>query len=204
MQKPMKVTCLVAFDGFSTMRDLPSFKATKRCNAHCVKKDKECGRKVTHGLKCWFHSQIYDGLRVKKSNIPNAGRGLFAATDIPSHTLIAKFKGPTRSESEVEKLPIEQQANCVPRGTSGYYVDASKSNSCYARYANEAKRKKQENAAVVDVEKRGQLDTPALESEKRIKAGTEIDTDYGKGYPRDYPHWRKGRQNYAPGYHRRR
>lgn len=178
------------------MKDLPSFKDTKRCKAHCVKSNKECGRKVTHGTKCWFHSQIYDGLRVKKSTIPKAGRGLFAAKAIPKHTIIDKFKGPTLSKSTVDKLPLAHQALCIERGKTNLYTDMSKTNSCYARYANESVSKRKENATLVEIDNPNPHvpPRPALESEKKIKPGQEIQTDYGPEYPRDYAHWNHSRR----------
>lgn len=158
--------------------------STRRCNAHLRKSNRPCNRTVAHGEKCWFHSQIDDGLRVKKSKIPNAGRGLFATKAIPSHHLIDKFKGPTLSENQVEKLPESRQQLCVPKN-NGKFIDSSKTNSCYARYANEARHKRDENSSITET-KRGGSSNPELESDKPIKKGQEIKTYYGRLVDRNY------------------
>ena len=42
------------------------------------KKKKRCRKRTAHTPKCWIHLANEDNLRVKPSNIKNAGKGLFS------------------------------------------------------------------------------------------------------------------------------
>src|SRR6478609_1276980 len=69
----------------STLRDCV------RCSAK-TKSKKRCTRRtcVTAG-KCWQHTAAEDGLRVKPSTIPGAGKGLFAERDFAPNRKIADY-----------------------------------------------------------------------------------------------------------------
>jgi hypothetical protein len=169
-------------------------KHTKACDAiNSSTKHGFCRRRVTHGDLCWKHAEEWRGLRIKPSKHKGGGRGLFATENFPKHKIVSYFKGPTLTANQVEHLPQKEQAFCVPRGDTGYYIDAFKTDSCMARYANEARKKKNINAELVDAPPRPyskkKLPRPALESEKPIKSGKEIETDYGPAIERNYPHW---------------
>jgi len=51
---------------------------TQRCTAN-AKSGKQCGQRTTVGDLCWSHLQRDHGVRVKRSNVADAGRGLFVA-----------------------------------------------------------------------------------------------------------------------------
>lgn len=51
---------------------------TVQCKDNTLK-NKRCKKKTRRTSHCWIHLQKYRNLRVKKSKIPNAGFGLFAA-----------------------------------------------------------------------------------------------------------------------------
>ena len=48
-----------------------------QCKSNTVKK-KRCRKKTAHTPKCWIHLANEDNLRIKPSNIQNAGKGLFS------------------------------------------------------------------------------------------------------------------------------
>lgn len=155
-----------------------------------------CKRKVVHGLKCWIHSQSEDHLRVKQSGIKGAGRGLFVTKPVHKSKIIAKFKGPIISDETRETYSPEHQADCVEIDKD-HWMDSHKTNSCYARYANEASKLEDRNADLVAIQKSSRAPwRPALEAKKEIPAGTEVKTDYGPSYPRQYPHWRRQTTNW--------
>lgn len=178
------------------MKKIEPFKASGKCKAK-TKTGKWCGRTVVHGPRCWTHSQTKDHLRVKPSKLKGAGRGLFTSEQFSKNQIVAKFKGPTVRESTVDSYSSEHQQNCIPRG-NGTYVDSSKTNSCFARYANEAPKQKDINAEIVEVRHADSKipNTPCLEATKPIHKGQEVETDYGAIFPRNYPHWRRQTSNY--------
>lgn len=182
------------------MKDLKDWKQTANCHARCTSKRGPCQRHVTHGVKCWYHGRKSPGLNVTKSKIPKAGLGLFTTKHIKKGGEIDEFKGPSRTAAEVDKFPLAEQAMCIPKKSTGKFIDVAGTRSCYARYANEAPSQKKVNADIEEKKVRGSKRSKVeLEATKDLPAWTEIETDYGVGYPRDYKHWRKGVHNYAPG-----
>lgn len=126
-------------------------------------------------------------LFIKKSTIPNAGKGLFTKKAISKGTRIIEYTGKRSTWSEVKDED----------GKNGYIfyinrnnvIDAKRNKKALARYANDArgivKIKGLLNNAdyVVDGLK------AYIESKKDIPAGGEILVDYGKDY------WRVIREN---------
>ena len=47
-----------------------------QCKSNTVKK--RCRKRTAHTSKCWIHLAKENNLRIKKSNIPNSGKGLFS------------------------------------------------------------------------------------------------------------------------------
>lgn len=119
-------------------------------------------------------------LFVKKSTIPNAGKGLFTKKFIPKGTRIVEYKGRRSAWKEVKDED----------GKNGYIFFINRNNvidglpykSALARYANDArglvKMKGFYNNSdyIVDGVR------AYIESKKDIPAGSEIFVDYGKDY----------------------
>lgn len=119
-------------------------------------------------------------LYVKKSTIPDAGKGLFTKKFIPKGTRIVEYKGRRSAWKDVKDED----------GKNGYIFYINRNNvidglpykSAFARYANDArglvKIKGFSNNCdyVVDGLK------AYIESKKDIPAGSEIFVDYGKDY----------------------
>ncbi len=76
-----------------------------RCNAN-TKAGVRCKKKTLRGDKCWMHLQLIDNLRIKKSQLPNTGFGLYSG------------KSPIRKNSKV----IEYTGNVSHHELSGPYV----------------------------------------------------------------------------------
>ena len=47
-------------------------------NVKATHKKKRCLKRTAHTSKCWIHLANEDNLRIKPSNIQNAGKGLFS------------------------------------------------------------------------------------------------------------------------------
>jgi len=181
------------------MKDLKEWKQTANCQARCTTKRGPCARHVTHGIKCWYHGRKNPGLNVTKSKIPKAGLGLFTTKPVKKGAEIAEFKGLTATKAEVDRMSLPEQAMCIPK-KSGTFIDVAGTRSCYARYANEAPTKQGVNADIEEKKVRGSRRTKVeLEAKHDLPGWSEVEVDYGVGYPRDYKHWRKGVHNYAPG-----
>jgi hypothetical protein len=76
------------------------------------------------------------GIRVKKSTIPKAGEGLFAAADFGKEVDVCDYRGKIMTEAEVDrKYPTMDTASYVLKLGKDRYVDATKPTSCFGRYA---------------------------------------------------------------------
>ena len=53
-----------------------SIRDVLQCKSNTVKK--RCRKRTAHTSKCWIHLAKENNLRIKKSNIPNSGKGLFS------------------------------------------------------------------------------------------------------------------------------
>lgn len=126
-------------------------------------------------------------LYIKKSTIPNAGKGLFTKKPIPKGTRIVEYTGKRSTWKEVKDED----------GKNGYIfyinrnnvIDAQANKKAFARYANDArglvriKGLLNNSDYIVDGLK------AYIESKKDIPAGGEILVDYGKDY------WKVIREN---------
>ena len=115
--------------------------------------------------------------KVKKSKIPNAGYGMFAAEDIPKHTVIGFYPGKVIHKSKItypnyvkekknKKLVIEPN----PRIRTGVHM------------INEAGKNEQANVLYKKLE----YNQCVYFSIDNIKKGEELLTCYGAFYPRKY------------------
>lgn len=119
-------------------------------------------------------------LRVKKSTLPGAGKGLFTKIFIPRNTRIIEYTGRLSSWKEADKQ----------EGNNGYLfyinrnkvIDAAPFKDSLARYANDARGltriKGINNNGAYTIEN-GKVFIDAI---KDIPAGSEIFVAYGKEY----------------------
>ena len=130
---------------------------------------------------------LENSLRVKKSTIPGAGKGLFTTVDIPKGTKVIEYKGEVVTWKQIENMPDERNGY-VFYFNSRYCLDAWNSKSP-ARYANDA-------MGITRVE--GLKNNSHYETEKKrcylvatrnIPKNSEILVSYGAEY------WRAIRQN---------
>jgi SET domain-containing protein len=119
-------------------------------------------------------------LMVKKSSLPQAGKGLFTRTDIPKGTRIVEYKGRIQPWREVKDQD----------GVNGYLmyinrnvvINALPAKKTLGRYANDARgiiRKAgfRNNAEYISEGRRCYIDAT-----RNIKAGEEILVNYGREY----------------------
>ena len=118
-------------------------------------------------------------LYIDDSTIPGAGKGLFTNIDIPKGTRVVEYKGRRTTWKEVKNDSTNYYIYTINRNN---VIDAQKTLSALARYANDAKgftrvKGLLNNAVYVNEGKRA-----FIESVKDIPAGAEIFVDYTQEY----------------------
>jgi SET domain-containing protein len=132
-------------------------------------------------------AQLRKQLYIKKSGIPNAGKGLFTKKAIPKGTRIIEYKGRRTTWKDVKDE--DGKNGYIFYINRNHVIDALPTKKAYARYANDArglvriKGLLNNSDYIVDGLK------AYIESKKDIPAGGEILVDYGKDY------WKVIRQN---------
>jgi SET domain-containing protein len=118
-------------------------------------------------------------LFVEESTIPGAGKGLFTSIEIPKGTRIVEYKGRRTTWKEVKNDSTNYYIYTINRNN---VIDAQKTLSALARYANDAKgfvriKGLSNNCVYVN-----EGNKAFIESVKNIPAGTEIFVDYTQDY----------------------
>jgi uncharacterized protein len=120
-------------------------------------------------------------LFVKKSTIPNAGKGLFTKVFIPKGTKVTEYKGEVLTWKEVEKM-ADYRNGYVFYFTRNYVLDAWNSKRGLAHFANDAKGIGRvdgiKNNCEYDTEKKRCF----VIATRDIPAGSEILVGYGPEY----------------------
>ena len=94
-------------------------------------------RSCVSGSLCWIHTRRQYHLRVKPSTIPNAGRGLFAATaDFRKGQQIVPYSGDVLTRAQYEQRYPNDDGEYVFKVNNNRYIDARSTQSAVGRYAN--------------------------------------------------------------------
>ena len=118
-------------------------------------------------------------LYIDDSTIPGAGKGLFTNIDIPKGARVVEYKGRRTTWKEVKNDSTNYYIYTINRNN---VIDAQKTLSALARYANDAKgftrvKGLVNNAVYINEGKRAFIETV-----KDIPAGAEIFVDYTQDY----------------------
>lgn len=121
-------------------------------------------------------------LMVKRSSIPDSGKGLFTKVFIPKGTPIVEYKGKKTTWKDVDHN--NGKNGYIYYINRNYVIDASSYKKALGRYANDAKGLKrvkgvQNNCVYVY---RKEKDGVFIESAKDIPPNSEILVKYGKEY----------------------
>lgn len=119
-------------------------------------------------------------IRVKKSTLPNAGKGLFAKTMIPKGTRIVEYKGKITTWKEVDDN--DGKNGYIYYVRRNHVIDASRYPSALARYANDARGLQRVKGITNNAEYIEDGLKVYIKSTKDIPAGAEILVEYGKEY----------------------
>ncbi|MBC7381400.1 MAG: SET domain-containing protein-lysine N-methyltransferase [Bacteroidia bacterium] len=132
-----------------------------------------------------INAEEVDYLYTQKSQIPDAGKGLFTAVTIFKDEIISYFKGELLSKKEaVEKINKNEDAYFINM-LDGNILD-SMNVPCFAKYANDPagiiKTSFKSNSKITLDE----LEQVCLVAKRKIKTGEEIFCAYGKNYWKKY------------------
>jgi len=126
-------------------------------------------------------------LYVKKSTIPNSGKGLFTKKFIPKGTRIVEYKGKISTWKDVKDE--DGRNGYIFYVNRNHVINALPTKKPLARYANDARGL----VRIKGITNNSDYVTDGLkayiESKKDIPAGAEIFVDYGKDY------WKVIREN---------
>ena len=118
-------------------------------------------------------------LFVKKSTIPNSGKGLFTKKLIPKGERVIEYKGRICKWSEVKNDDHNGYIYSINRN---HVIDALKTLKALARYANDAKGITRVKGLTNNCDYVNDGKHAYIESTKEIPAGGEIFVSYGKEY----------------------
>lgn len=126
-------------------------------------------------------------LFVKKSKIPNAGKGLFTKKFIPKGTRIVEYKGRISSWKDVKDE--DGKNGYIFYVNRNHVINALPVKSALARYANDARGLVRVKGVTNNCDYITDGKKAYIESKKDIPAGGEILVDYGGDY------WKVIREN---------
>lgn len=123
---------------------------------------------------------LEEKIRVKRSTLPGAGKGLFTKVFIPAGTRIVEYKGVITTWKEVEHNDGEN--GYIYYVKRNHVIDASRTTEALARYANDARGISRVKGLSNNAEYKEDKLNVYITSTKDIPAGAEIFVDYGKEY----------------------
>jgi SET domain-containing protein len=126
-------------------------------------------------------------LVVKKSTIPNSGKGLFTKKFIPKGTRIVEYKGKITSWRDVKDE--DGKNGYIFYVNRNHVINALPVKTALARYANDARGLVRITGVTNNCDYITDGKKAYIESKKDIPAGSEILVDYGTDY------WKVIREN---------
>lgn len=119
-------------------------------------------------------------LIVKKSTLPDSGKGLFTKVAIPKGTRIVEYKGRVTTWKEVKD--DDGKNGYIFYITRNRVIDALPYKKALGRFANDARGFTRIKGILNNSEYIVDGERCFIESTKTIAAGSEIFVDYGKDY----------------------
>jgi SET domain-containing protein len=126
-------------------------------------------------------------LYVKKSTIPDSGKGLFTRKFIPKGTRIVEYKGKITKWKDV--ADEDGKNGYIFYVNRNHVINALPTKKALARYANDARGLKRIKGLLNNCDYITDGLKAYIESKRDIPAGAEIFVDYGKDY------WKVIREN---------
>ncbi len=121
-------------------------------------------------------------LKVKRSQLPDAGKGLFTTTPIKKNTKIIEYKGEIIDWKEYEKRVLEDKDGYLFYISKKRCIDAYSTPQYMARYANDAAGIRRVAGLRNNASSQIFDNKCYIVAERDIKAGEEIFVNYTKEY----------------------
>lgn len=118
-------------------------------------------------------------LRVKKSQIPKSGKGLFTTCDIKKGQRIVEYKGRLHKWKDIK---FQDASNGYLLYMTSQAVIDGRASKSLGRYANDAAGLSRVDGLKNNAEYLYQGKRCYIESKRKIKAGEEIFVAYGREY----------------------
>ena len=158
---------------------------TKRCS-HIDKNHKQCKREVTIGAPlCWQHLATDSNLKIKKSTIPNGGKGLFAYNGTQNHDTVFKtnkiiydYIGEKLKKQQLDARYGKYTAPYAVAHSNGLLIDSALDRGVGSLINSVARTHREPNVDLID----GANNNIRVKALKNIKNNTELLTRYGKDY----------------------
>ena len=151
-----------------------------QCTAHKPNGQK-CRNRTLKGPTCYIHT-LQKGLRVKKSNIPDAQMGLYAVKNFRRNELIDEYKG---SIIEGPAHQIEDNKDYIISLNNNYHIDGENPNSSFARFINDGRRIGRANTKFTADHRNKKINVRA---KTNIRADKKHPKELYISYGRDYWH----------------
>ena len=147
-----------------------------RCSAHKAN-GQQCSNTTKRGTMCWVHLRAQKGLRIKTSDIPDAGLGLFTTKERRRGEDLANYTGDvvvSHDEQYGGDYALQIKKNPPT------FIDAKRSNTGEGRYANASRVRGKRNNAQLILDQRNRVGK--VRATVKIPAGKEITVAYGARY----------------------
>ena len=128
---------------------------------------------------------MYEDLEVKKSKLPNSGKGLFTKRDIKKGERIVEYLGEIITEKELDRRAEKDIYGYAFYINKNRCIDAYYTPDALARYANDAKGISRVEGVKNNSSYKIWNNRGWIAAEKNIKAGEEILVSYGAEYWKD-------------------
>ena len=128
---------------------------------------------------------MYEDLLVKKSTLPNAGKGLFSKRDIKKGERIVEYVGEIITEKELDRRAENDIYGYAFYINKNRCIDAFYMPEALARFANDAKGITRLPGVTNNAEYEVWKNRGWIKATKDIKAGSEIFVSYGAEYWKD-------------------
>ena len=150
-----------------------------RCTGINKRNGLQCKRRTARGPLCYAHLEALKGLKIKKSKIPRAGLGLFTVKARKKNDFLTSYGGiPVRSAD-----PDFGGDYVLQLGREKYLDgDPKKSNTSIGAFSNNCKASDIRAGLCRGNNAKFTHQTANVRATKKIKAGDEIYSSYGRTY----------------------
>lgn len=160
-----------------------NIRLSQQCTSQTLQA-RRCRKRTAHTGECWIHLAKNKNLRIKPSNIPNAGKGLFTWKNaIPANRKIVDITGRRMSKRALDRKYGDKLARyslCNGNTPDSRCVDANHTTDAAGRFANSKRGSRYRSNARFKWNEPGNFFY--LKSKRRIPANKEIFVNYGQEY----------------------